>query len=193
MSCWCFVFSPRTYVSVFVTFMSWTLLFKPNEWMNELTAQCCERAPASSWAFCTVQYAQVCRAATTTAPRVGRQWRAVTDGVSARPVAWRPIVSTVSATMRNSSATTACRASTSAYTSAVLVWTSWCNFIFYSLFTGLIKPVANNRKRKENLTNLSTEKRTVLTTLSHTSHNIITTLYKSLFIMKIEKQKNDTA
>ena len=35
MSCWCFVFSPRTYVSVFVTFMSWTLLFKPNEWMNE--------------------------------------------------------------------------------------------------------------------------------------------------------------
>ena len=37
MSCWCFVFSPRTYVSVFVTFMSWTLLFKPNEWMNEWT------------------------------------------------------------------------------------------------------------------------------------------------------------
>jgi len=35
MSCWCFVFSLRTYVSVFVTFMSWTVLFKPNEWMNE--------------------------------------------------------------------------------------------------------------------------------------------------------------
>ena len=28
-------------------------------------------------------------------------------------------------------------------------------------------------------------------TLSHTSHNIIITLHKSLFIMKIEKQKND--
>ena len=26
-----------------------------------------------------------------------------------------------------------------------------------------------------------------------TSHNIIITLHKSLFIMKIEKQKNDTA
>jgi len=33
----------------------------------------------------------------------------------------------------------------------------------------------------------------VLTTLSHTSHNIIITLHKSLFIMKIEKQKNDIA
>jgi len=29
--------------------------------------------------------------------------------------------------------------------------------------------------------------------LSHTSHDIIITLYKSLFIMKIEKQKNDIA
>jgi len=52
------------------------------------------------------------------------------------------------------------------------------------------KPVANKRKkRKENLTNLNKEKRTVLMTLSHTSHNIIITQYKSSFIMKIEKQK----
>jgi len=32
---------------------------------------------------------------------------------------------------------------------------------------------------------------TVLTTLSHTSHIVIITLHKSLFIMKTEKQKND--
>jgi len=31
----------------------------------------------------------------------------------------------------------------------------------------------------------------ILTTLSHTSHNIIITLHKSVFIMEIEKQKND--
>jgi len=58
----------------------------------------------------------------------------------------------------------------------------------------VIKPVANKRKKgKENLTNLSKEKRSVLMTLSHTSHNIVITLYKSLFIMKMEKQKNDVA
>jgi len=49
------------------------------------------------------------------------------------------------------------------------------------------------KKRKENLTNLSKEKRTVLTTLSHTSDNIMITQYKSLFIIKIEKQRNDIA
>jgi len=54
----------------------------------------------------------------------------------------------------------------------------------------VIKPVANKeKKRKENLTNLSKEKRTVLTTLSHKSHNIIITLYKSLFRAYPENRK----
>jgi len=33
----------------------------------------------------------------------------------------------------------------------------------------------------------------VLTTLSHTSDNIMITQYKSLFIIKTEKQRNDIA